>query len=470
MERFTWRAPSKCALVFSLVAYFSSVAVCQKISAETDSAPVGAPSPVEVLTRIDQLVAQNRQLEAQNQELMGEIESLRSVLTLQADVAAMASKASPIVRSAVSRSAPAPTLASANHSVAQQEQTKWGTYTPNLGFKLANTEYGDLSLSIYTYVRYLNQRALDPTYTTAFGNVLTVQQRQDLQIQKLQMKFLGWIMSQKFRYFLYAWTSNASQGLPAQVVLAGNVTYNFNRHFNFAGGITSLPGTRSVEGNFPFWLGVDTRLIADEFFRPSYTSGVWARGQVVGRLSYQAMLGNNLSTLGVSAAQLNNKFDTVAIALVWLPSTGEFGVGFGDFEDHQTVATRLAAHFTRSDEDRQEQPNSDSFENTQIRLEDGTVIFTPNIFGPDVSINQVTYKMAAFDGGIKYHGYSLEAEYFLRWLDHFQGPGTAGVPAIFSHAFPEFLYLQNSPVGYTSFPFALGGNGPIVHTSVELAF
>jgi hypothetical protein len=231
------------------------------------------------------------------------------------------------------------------------------------------------------------------------------------------------------------------------------------------------------------------------------------------------MVGNNLSTLGVSAAQLNNKFDTVATALVWLPSTGEFGVGFGDFEDHQTVATRLAAHFTRSDEDKQEQPNSDSFENTQIRLEDGTVIFTPNIFGPGVSINQVTYKMAAFDGGIKYHGYSLDTEYFLRWLDHFQGPGTAGVPAIFSHGFQmqasamvlpktlqaylggstlygkygnpfdfragmnwfpwrnrvmrwntEFLYLQNSPVGYTSVPFALGGNGPIVHSSVELAF
>src|ERR1051326_4767373 len=42
------------------------------------------------------------------------------------------------------------------------EPKELGTYTPNLGFKLANTEYGDLSLSIYTYVRYLNQKGLDP--------------------------------------------------------------------------------------------------------------------------------------------------------------------------------------------------------------------------------------------------------------------------------------------------------------------
>src|SRR6476620_5613669 len=46
-----------------------------------------------------------------------------------------------------------------------------GRYTPNLGFRLANTEYGDLNVSIYTYVRYLNQRALNSDYTDAFGNV-----------------------------------------------------------------------------------------------------------------------------------------------------------------------------------------------------------------------------------------------------------------------------------------------------------
>ena len=65
-------------------------------------------------------------------------------------------------------------------------------------------------------------------------------------------------------------------GLGAQVVFAGNLSYTFNDYFTLSAGIMSLPGTRSVEGNFPFWLGVDTRLIADEFFRPSYTSGVWA--------------------------------------------------------------------------------------------------------------------------------------------------------------------------------------------------
>ena len=383
---------------------------------------------------------------------------------------------------------------------------------------MANTEHGDLSVSIYTYTRYLNQRLLDATYTNAFGTTTTIQQRQDFQIQKLQFKFLGWMISPKLRYFLYAWTSNPTQGQGAQVVLAGNLGYTFNKHFTFAAGIRSLPGTRSVEGNFPFWLGVDTRLIADEFFRPSYTSGIWATGDITDKLRYQVMLGNNLSTLGVSATQLDNNFSTLVSALIWEP-LGEFGQGFGDFEGHEKLAVRLAGHFTRSHETAEEQPNTQAFENTQIRLADGTIIFTPNLFGPGITVNAVNTKMADFDGGLKYHGLSLDGEYFMRWLNNFTGTGTAGLPSLFDHGFQmqasamvipkslqlyaggstvfgkfgnpydtrvglnwypwknkvvrvnnEFLYLYKSPVGYTSVPFAVGGKGPVFHSNLEMAF
>jgi len=502
----------------------SSLARAQSAAAQTDSTQSDINSPAAMLHALDQVVEQNRQLEKQNRELMDQIDSLRRSLEKQLSSASGATptETAPQADSAatVERSQPSEKpQTSADTSVAEEKVDKWGTYTPNLGYKVVNTEHGDLSISIYTYARYLNQLGLNTTYTDAFGNVKSVQRRQDFQLQKVQIKFLGWMFDPKFRYFLYAWSSNASQGLGAQVVLAGNLSYTFGKFVSIGAGIRSLPGTRSVEGNFPFWLGVDTRLISDEFFRPSYTSGVWALGKVTNRLDYIAMIANNLSTLGVSAAQLNNGFNTISTSLVWTPSTGEFGMGFGDFENHQKLATRLAGHFTRSDEDKQEQPNSNQFENTQIRLEDGSVIFTPNLFGEGISVTNVTYKMAAFDGGLKYHGASLEGEYFLRWLDHFQGPGTAVLPVIFSHGFQlqasamlvpytlqfyiggstvygkygspwdfrtglsyfpfknrvvrwnnEFLYLHRSPVGYTSVPFALGGTGPIFHTNLELAF
>ena len=89
------------------------------------------------------------------------------------------------------------------------------------------------------------------------------------------------------RYYLYVWSSNASQGDPAQVVGAGNLTWVFNRFVSVGAGITSLPTVRSTEGQFPYWLGVDDRLIADEFFRGSYTSGVWLKGELHTKVKYQ---------------------------------------------------------------------------------------------------------------------------------------------------------------------------------------
>jgi hypothetical protein len=399
----------------------------------------------------------------------------------------------------------------------QPESAHWGSYTPNLGFKVVDTDKGDMSISIYTYVRYLNQKDLDPTYTNAFGVTQNVKQRQDIQLNKVQIKFLGWIFSQKFRYFLYVWTSNPSQGQGAQVVVAGNLNYTFNSYLTLSAGITSLPGTRSVEGNFPFWLSVDSRQIADEFFRPSYTQGIWARGKITDQLRYLIMLGDNLSVLGVSAAQLDNHLNTLSAALVWEP-WDDYGQGWGDFEHHEHPAARFGGHFTHSTEDKQSQPTTDAFENTQIRLSDGSVVFTPNLFGPGITVNQLDVWMTTVDAGVKWHGFALEGEYFWRRLDRFEGPGTVGLPKIFNQGFQlqasamvipevlqayaggsriagtygkpwdtrvginwfpfknkvlrwntELLWLERSPVGYTAVPFSVGATGLVFHTNLELA-
>src|SRR6266850_2490164 len=279
------------------------------------STTAGAQDAAELLKKLDQLIEQNSQLQKQNNELMEQIGPLRQTVASQAgarfEATAKASapqKEARVVAATYQESQePNPRDGEEQKNSPDREGKKrWGTYTPNLGFKLADTEYGDLNVSIYTYARYLNQRALHSTFTDSFGNVKNVQQRQDFQLQKLQMKFLGWVVDPKLRYFLYAWSSNANQGQPAQVVLAGNLNFNFNKHISLGAGVFSLPNTRSVEGNFPFWLSVDSRLIADEFFRASYTTGIQLRGQITDKLRYQAMIANNLSTLGVSAAQLDN--------------------------------------------------------------------------------------------------------------------------------------------------------------------
>jgi hypothetical protein len=518
-----------------LIAAAQNAAPAGGTAAQASAPATPGTSASDTQQRLQRLEQSQQELQRMLQENAAEIEALKKQASAQAapppqppQPAASAGRKVPpgAAGPAAAEEAAALELATSeetgagldNPPPAIKPPQQWGSYTDFLGFKVANTDKGDMNVAIYTYVRYLNQKGLDPTYTDAFGNVKNVQQRQEAQILKVQIKFLGWLFDPRFRYFLYAWSSNATQGQGAQVVLAGNLSYAFDERFVLAGGVTSLPGVRTTEGNFPFWLSVDNRLMADEFFRPSYTSGFWIKGDLTSTLRYQAMIGNNLSTLGVSSAQLDNHFNTIATALVWEPTTGEFGRGFGDFEDHQQVATRLGLHYTSSTENKQSQPNSDAFENTQIRLSDGTVIFTPNIFGPGVEVEEVRYQMSTLDAGFKYKGWALEGEYYVRKLNDFQGPGTGVVPTMWDRGFQlqgstmivpktfqvylagsyidgnygkpwdvragvnwhpwhnrvfrwntQVMYLNHSPVGYTSLTYNVGSKGVVFNTDFELA-
>ena len=404
-----------------------------------------------------------------------------------------------------------------------QKPVRFGTYTPGGGFKVASTEYGDLNIRVYAYVRYLNQKDLDETSTDSFGATSTLDLRQDVQLNKVNVYFQGWLMSQKLRYVFYVWTSNTSQGNGAQVVVGGNLGYRFNEHARLSFGIGSLPGVRSTSGNFPFWLGVDNRLIGDEFFRPSYTSGIWVDGKIVDGVNYAVMLGDNLSQLGVDAAQLDDGFDTWSGVVSWMPTTKEYGraSGFGDFERHDKVATRFALHYTRSTEDKQSQPGTESPENSQIRISDGNIVFAPALFGPGTVIQTVRYQMMSLEAGIKYKGFSVEGEYYVRQVDDFRGVGVDTLPfdklsddgfqlqtsamvlpkelqlylsgsKIFGEYgdpwdarfgvnwFPwknqvvrwntEVISLSHSPVGALSLPYLVGGNGLVFHTNFEVNF
>ncbi len=412
-------------------------------------------------------------------------------------------------------------VAGATPATEPETRQKSPEYIPNLGFRLYEGEKGQIYMRLFTYVRYLNQKGLDPTYTDYFGKTHSVRQREDVQLNKFFLPFSGWFLTPKFRYYLYVWSSNPSQGDPAQVVGGGNISYSFDRHVVLGGGITSLPTVRSTEGQFPYWLSMDDRLIADEFFRGSYTTGFWLKGEISTKVKYMAMLANNLSTLGVSASQMDNTLDTTSLMLAWMPTTGEFGLygTFGDFDDHQKVATRLAGHYSGSTEDKQSQPGTTGIENTQVRLTDGSVIFTPDLFGPGISVEKVKWKMSSIDAGIKYKGLSLEAEYYWRWLTDFRGVNVGGLADIKDHGFQvqssamavprtlqvylsgsaikgkygdaselraganwfikrerglrfngEWIHLNKSPVGYTAVPYPVGGNGNLFHLNFEMTF
>jgi len=292
------------------------------------------------------------------------------------------------------------------------------------GLRLAKSDMGELTFSLYFAIRYLNQRALDSTYTDSTGTTATLDRRDDLQFQKAIIYFKGWLADPAFRYLTYVWTSNPSMGLGAQVVVAGNLTYRLHEALGVGAGIGALPTTRSTRGSFPRWLKQDSRTIADEYFRGSYTSGAWIWGSLVPKhLHYHAMIGNNLSQLGVDAGQLDKGMNTYSGALWWSTANVTAYAGMGDLEGHDELAASLGAAFTYSREDRQSQPGTNAPDNAQLRISDGRIIFADDVFAPGTTIDRATYVMASIEGELKYRGLALESEVYVRRLGNFDARG-----------------------------------------------
>jgi hypothetical protein len=315
---------------------------------------------------------------------------------------------------------------------------RWPAYEEGKGFGLVKSRYGELGMGMYSYFRYINQNDLPPEYVDSFGRLKSIDRRQDVQIAKISMNLKGWLFDPKFRYYYFFWTNQANMGEGAQVVIGGYFQYVFNKALTVTAGVMPLPTTRSTNYTFPNWLRNDNRVMADEFFRGSYSTGIDAQGEIVPRLRYRVAVANNLAQLGVSAAELDNMLNTWSGVVWWMPTTGEFGPasGFGDFEDHQRLATLFGAHFTYSRENAQGQPSVNDFENSQIRLSDGTLVFSPDPFGTGGSVKEADYHMAAANAGFKYRGWYLEGEYYWRWVNNFDViNGVIPVTSLYDHGY-----------------------------------
>jgi len=312
----------------------------------------------------------------------------------------------------------------------------WGDFAPGEGFLVGRTKSGELAISAYGLVRYVNQMPAGQTFTDHLGNEHPVDTRNDIFPHRVMIFFKGWLGTQKFIYNLFLWTVNTTD----QKAIFGVLGYQFDRKFSLYGGINGLPGTRSIQGSHPYWLAPD-RVMADEFFRPYFTNGVWAQGEILPGLWYNAMVGNNNSSLGVKATDLDRKLSYGGSAW-WMPTTKEFGPrgAYGDWESHDKVATRFGIGYVDSPENRQISSTDGPSNNTTIRLADSLNVFDTGSLAPDVTVQSTDYRVLSIDAGFKYRGFFLQGEYYNRWLDNFVSDGLLPMKSIHDHGF----YIQGA--------------------------
>jgi hypothetical protein len=325
----------------------------------------------------------------------------------------------------------APPQAPATPPVPAERIETWGEFDPGDGFLVGRGSEGQLSISGYALLRYLNQSPGEQTFADHLGNERAVDGRNDLYSHRVMIFFKGWLASPKLIYAITFWTVNSTD----QRAIFGNLGYQFSRKFSIYGGLNGNPGTRSLQGSHPFWLGHD-RVMADEFFRPFFGSGVWAQGEPVRGLWYNVVTTTSSSSLGVKSSQLDRKWSTGG-SMWWMPTTKEFGPkgGYGDWEWHDKVATRLGFSTTRSPEQRFTSATSGSPENTTLRLADSVNVFDTGALAAGTTVETVDYRILSFDAGVKYKGIFVQTEIYNRWLDNFTADGVLPVTSIHDTGF-----------------------------------
>lgn len=291
-----------------------------------------------------------------------------------------------------------------------------------------------LKYNINSQVRYLNTTSGDETFTDHLGAVRSVNLRNDITVNRTMFILAGYIFDPRLRYSSTVWTSAGSNS----IVIAGNIGWQFNKAFTLTGGYTGVPGSRSLVNTFPFFQSTD-RTMADNFFRPGFTQGIWANGALPYDLHYLAFVGNGLNTLNISAAKIDENL--MAAGSLWWEPLGDYGPPgksrnmYDDYYATPDLRIRLGTSFTWAKEDRFSDLDQSSPENTSMHNSDGVLTFATGAFAPGVTVDNATYRMWAIDWGLKKYGWSVNGQYFFRWVDDFKADAPIPLDEMFDHGF-----------------------------------
>jgi hypothetical protein len=311
-----------------------------------------------------------------------------------------------------------------------------GEMTPAKGFDIFKSKIASLNISLYGLIRWVDQLPAEQTFTDHLGRERVIKPRNDIMWHRTFVWLTGHFFDPKFRYTVSLWSLPSTN----QTLLFGNLQYQFHKAFRLGAGIGPNTGPRSMQGPWPYFMSSD-RVMAEEALRPGFTSGVWASGEPFPKFNYWVMLGNNLSQLNITISQLTRHLIKSG-SVWWMPTTGEFGPrgGFGDFEQHEKLATRFGASFVTGREDRFTELSNPNPAETQVRLSDGVLLFERGSLADTVTVKQADYTYSSIDAGIKIKGLHIQTEFYVRKLSDFDTDGPIPLSELIDYGF----YVQAS--------------------------
>jgi len=268
-----------------------------------------------------------------------------------------------------------------------------------------------LKMNLTTQLRYTGFARSVASWTDSSGLVLPVLNRSYFALNRNWFTFTGYAFSPQLQYTATVFSTSTTN----QTVAVGAVSYAFSKGLALSSGYYKVPGTREWIESARYTLGAD-RTMANTFFRPSVSPGVWINGEPVDGFFYYAGIFNDFNSAFNGANRISNHM--TYSGNIWWEPLGSFGPGFADEEYHERLVLRTGASLTYQRVLREPdlQLGQTNPENTILRLSDGTPLFQPSALAPGVTLTGANVALFSYDLAFKYRGFSLSGEYYGRWI------------------------------------------------------
>lgn len=265
----------------------------------------------------------------------------------------------------------------------------------------------EIRTNLRSQFRVVSFSRQDESWTDSAGVTREIESRQNFDIERLRLVFSGHAFTPELKYLVQLdGDTDSNNRLSA---IDGWAAWHFSDLVELQFGKRKVPGTRNwMLGAFETRLA--DRPFANEFFRPSRTTGIWAVGDPTETTHYELMVGQGFNTEGLTPAETGNNFATAMTA--WWNVIGDYGPNRPtDFEVHDDLAVRIGGSWVSSLEGT---PGKQLEEADFLRLTDGTRVTDPGALAAGATVESFDVTLLALDAAFKYRGVSANAEYFWR--------------------------------------------------------